>query len=87
MKVHNHTEDVVADILENLLLERSGICKCMKCRLDITAMALNKLPSKYVVSEKGRLYTKLAELELQLKVDVIKEVTKAIEIIKNNPRH
>lgn len=87
MEIHNHMEDMVEDILENLLSERNDICKCQKCKLDITALALNKLPAKYVVTERGRVYSKLAELELQLKVDVLRELIKAMELIKNNPRH
>jgi competence protein ComFB len=51
------------------------------------ALVLNKLPSKYVVTLKGRVYTKLSELELQRKADIVKELTKAIEIVKNNPQH
>jgi len=79
-------EDVVLNSL-NLILEKEEMCKCEKCKLDIMALALNRLPPKYVVTEKGRIYTKLAELELQFKADVIRELTKAVEVVKNNPQH
>jgi len=79
-------EDIVLNNL-NLLLEKEDMCKCEKCRLDIMALALNRLPSKYVVTQKGHVYAKLAELELQLKADVIRELTRAIEIVKKNPQH
>jgi competence protein ComFB len=80
-------EDIVLDALEELLSERNDICKCEKCKFDITAITLNRLPSKYVVTPRGRVYTKLSELELQKRTDIIKELTKAIEIVKNNPQH
>ena len=86
MRLHNYMEDIVLNNL-NLLLEKENMCKCEKCKLDIMALALNRLPSKYVVTHKGHIYAKLAELELQLKADVIRELTKAIEIVKNNPQH
>ena len=86
MKLHNYMEDIVLSNL-NLLLEKEDMCKCEKCRLDIMALALNRLPSKYVVTQKGHVYAKLAELELQLKADVIRELTRAIEIVKKNPQH
>ncbi len=86
MEFHNYMEDIVLNNL-NLLLEKEDMCKCEKCRLDIMALALNRLPSKYVVTQKGHVYAKLAELELQLKADVIRELTRAIEIVKKNPQH
>lgn len=86
MELHNYMEDVVLNNL-NLLLEKEDMCKCEKCKLDIMALALNKLPSKYVVTQRGRIYTKLAELELQFKADVVRELTKAIEVVKKNPQH
>jgi len=86
MELHNYMEDIVLNNL-NLLLKKENMCKCEKCRLDIMALALNRLPSKYVVTQKGHVYAKLAELELQLKADVIRELTRAIEIVKKNPQH
>ena len=86
MELHNYMEDIVSNNL-NLLLEKEDMCKCEKCRLDIMALALNRLPSKYVVTQKGHVYAKLAELELQLKADIIRELTRAIEIVKKNPQH
>ncbi len=63
------------------------ICKCEKCRLDIIALALNDLPSKYVVTEIGGLYAKSRELELQFVVDVETAIVKAAMIVNKNPRH
>ena len=63
------------------------ICKCEKCRLDIIALALNDLPSKYVVTEIGGLYAKSRELELQFDVDVETAIVKAAMIVNKNPRH
>ncbi|MDD5668886.1 MAG: late competence development ComFB family protein [Candidatus Omnitrophica bacterium] len=49
--------------------------------------ALNRLPPNYVVTEKGRLYTKLSEQGIQFKADVVKELTKAIQRVSKNPMH
>lgn len=87
MEFYNYMEDLVVETLEELLSKRTDVCKCKICVLDIATLALNKLPPKYVVTQRGRVYTKLSELELQLKVDVIKGLTQAIEVVKNNPRH
>ena len=87
MKLHNYMEDIINHVLDSTLSRRDDLCKCDKCRLDIMALALNNLPPKYVVTDKGRIYTKLAELELQSKTDVIKEITKAINVVKGKPQH
>ena len=87
MKIQNYMEDVVHDELELLLAERDDLCKCNKCQMDMMVWALNRLPPKYVITDKGRLYTKLKEQEVQFKADVVKELTKAIEFVKKNPKH
>lgn len=87
MEISNYMERIVTENLEWLLAEKEDICKCYKCKLDMMIWALNRLPPKYVVTEKGRMYTKLKEQEIQFKVDVVKELTKAIMRVSRNPRH
>lgn len=87
MKFHNYMEDAVFELLDKLLAERDDICKCERCKLDIAALVLNKLPPKYVVTQKGSVYTRLGELQLQSRVDTIREFTNAIKIVKNKPNH
>jgi competence protein ComFB len=87
MKIQNYMEDVVQDELELLLSERDDICKCQKCKYDMMVMALNRLPPQYVITNRGRLYTKLSEQEAQFKADVVKELTKAITKVSRAPQH
>lgn len=87
MELYNYMEDVVKSALEELFSQKKDICKCDKCKFDIAAMALNKLHPKYVVTEKGRVYTKLSELGLQSKTDILKELVKAMNIVQKKPQH
>lgn len=87
MKLQNFMEHEVFLVIDKLLKENTDICNCKKCRMDIAAISLNNLKPKYVVTEKGELYTKTAEMEPQFEVDIIREVTKAIEIVRKQPRH
>lgn len=87
MIIHNYMEDAVKHVLEGLLASKKEVCKCPKCKLDIVALALNQLPSKYVVTETGRMYTKLKEQEIQFRADIIRELTKAITTVSSKPRH
>lgn len=87
MKVYNYMEDVVKDTLEDLLSKKGDICKCEKCKFDMMAWVLNRLPPKYIVSDKGRIFTKLQGVEVQFRADVVRELTKAISHITKNPQH
>lgn len=87
MKVYNYMEDIVSNELEKLLADTKDVCKCQRCKLDMVAWALNRLPSKYIVTDKGRIYTKLSEQNIQFHVDVIRELTRAILNVSKNPQH
>ncbi len=85
-KIKNYMEDVVISTSEDIL-KLMDICKCEKCKADITAIALNELPPKYVVTAIGELYTKVNELEQQFSVDVQTAIIKAALIVGKNPKH
>jgi competence protein ComFB len=88
MQLINFMEEAVNRVLDDLLKEptyRSGQFD-EKTKLDIMAYTLNHLPPRYVVSEKGHLYTRVDELRQQFKTDIIVELTKAINQVKANPR-
>ncbi|NLJ99477.1 MAG: late competence development ComFB family protein [Tissierellia bacterium] len=87
MKIHNLLEDEVFHLVKDLLKDRKDICTCSKCRMDIAAITLNNLKPKYVVTEKGSIYAKIDTLNYQFDADLIKEITKAIEIVGNKPKH
>jgi competence protein ComFB len=87
-KLQNYSETVVCRLLDSILNGYDNICKCEKCKLDITAIALNSLDTKYIVSEQGEIYTKaIAEVDRQEKINVTTAITKAIEIVAANPKH
>ena len=84
----NYSETLVCRLLGKMLDSYDNICKCEKCKLDIKAIALNSLDTRYIVSEQGEIYTKaLAEIDKQEKINVTTAITKAIEIVAANPKH
>lgn len=85
-KLKNYMEELVVKKTDEIL-KLMSICKCDKCRLDIMALALNDLPSKYVVTEMGELYTKLRELEQQFEIDLETAIIKAAIFVGKNPKH
>jgi len=84
----NFSETEVNILLEEILNRYDNICKCEKCKLDIKALALNDLSTKYIVSEQGELYTKaLNEINKQEQINVVMAITKAIAKVSSNPKH
>jgi competence protein ComFB len=86
MELKNYMEEAVKDTLDNVLKDLD-VCKCEKCKLDIMALTLNSLPSKYYVTEKGELYNKVNELKQQFEVDIISKITKAAYFVNEHKRH
>ena len=87
--LHNHTEDIVVETLEELLKDKNeefeNVCTCENCLLDMASYSLNRLPAKYVSSHKGSIHTKIEEFAQQDQVDTIKIVTQAINVVAENP--
>jgi len=84
MNIKNYMEEVVYMLLDDILKDLN-VCKCDKCKMDIAA--LNQLPARYIVTEKGELYSKINALRQQFEVDVISAITKAAVLVKRSPRH
>jgi competence protein ComFB len=53
----------------------------------MAALALNQLPPRYVVREKGAVYSKVALLETQPRADIYRALTSALMTVKKAPRH
>lgn len=87
MLLSNYMEEVVESTMKEVLAHRDDVCTCDRCWMDIKALALNHLPPKYVVTEKGYIYTKLNELASQFKADIVVAVTNALKVVRANPRH
>ena len=84
--IKNYLEDLVLEHVK-LVIEAFDYCTCERCINDITAIALNELPPKYVVTHEGEVYTKIEMLEQEYKVQLITAVTKAAERVNQAPRH
>ena len=85
--VRNYTEVMVDNLLDSILKKSPDVCCCERCRADIKALALNNLPSRYIVTHKGEIYKKLEELNGQFRADITLAITKALIIVSTNPYH
>ena len=87
MLIKNYMEDLVWQNLDNVWAGRPQLCHCDHCRHDIAALALNFLPPKYIVTDKGETFTRLHLLETQFNTDIITAITRAIEVVGAKPNH
>ncbi|BAF58438.1 hypothetical protein PTH_0257 [Pelotomaculum thermopropionicum SI] len=83
----NVMEILVKETIEEILRSAKNVCGCERCLLDIAAIALNKLPTLYVVTEEGEVLLRTTSLRQQAKVDIIRAVTEAIDIVGQKPHH
>lgn len=86
-KLYNVMETLIFTKLSHLIKDIDCCCKCDECILDIVALALNNLPTKYVATSKGEIMLK-ALFQLQHQDAMLtKEIVKAAKIVGDNPRH
>jgi hypothetical protein len=90
MKLKNYQEDLVLYVAEIVLKDRPGIEAEESLLHDVAAYTLNRLPPRYIMSERG--FTRLAadhwvdsdnEDGLESLVEVLILVNRAIDIVQN----
>ncbi len=87
MSVVNAMEMIVRDLFGDFQGSYQLKCDCEQCKRDIFALTLNRLQPRYVSSKNGEVHIKTMYMDQQLQLDVIRELTKAKEIVERNPKH
>ncbi len=81
-------EKFVGDEVDRLIMDDNYKgCRCERCIADMIALALNSLPAKYVVTEKGAMISKVVASLPQNQVDVLAAVVAASKVVEKHPRH
>jgi len=83
MTVHNLMEDIAKSCLKDMLQNHEEIDE--KSQSDILAIALNKLPAKYVSTTLGEVFAKTLS-RMQVDSDVIRELSLAMEFVLKSDR-
>jgi competence protein ComFB len=78
---------VIAEELLPSVMDKLGVEDRKINRMDILALALNSLPTKYVTTKQGKQYAQLVEVyRLQYETDVVAALTKAAIKVMQQPR-
>lgn len=83
MTVVNIMETQVMGKLDSLL-DRFTCCRCDRCKKDIIALALNKLPPKYMVLTEGQPDP---EVDEKTNSKIVLAMIQALIRVRDNPRH
>ncbi len=82
---------VLVNAMENIVLEKLDYvlskcqcCKCDRCKKDIVAKALNKLPPKYMVLAEGQ---PTPDIDHQTNAQVLSAMIQAVLVVRAKPRH
>lgn len=88
---------ILTNVMEYMVLETigdvfnsdngKGYCHCQRCKLDIAAIVLNKLPPSYVVTYEGEVKKRSNALAIQYKADILREVTHAMRTVAIHIHH
>ena len=82
----NLVKQIAVDLLPSVFAQLD-IEDTPENREDILALALNKLPTKYVTTGGGKLYAQMINTyRIQYETDVLASLTKAAIRVKGNPR-
>jgi competence protein ComFB len=84
MAVKNLMEDVVLSTIDEILVEEKYFAGIDRFKQDIAAYVLNRVPPKYITSERGILHGKLeARFLFQQKTDILFLINEALDVIKS----
>jgi competence protein ComFB len=86
-KLVNVMEIMVPEFIDEVLKVNKNLCGCKRCRLDLAAIVLNKLPASYVVTLEGEISLRTNALRQQFRVDIFKVIVEAAEIVAGHPHH
>ena len=90
MKIHNQVEELVIETVDEVFGEientnENGQCYCDQCRLDVACYVLNRVPPRYIISERGFAHMD-AENSLQQKADLITLINGGMSRVSHSKR-
>lgn len=82
----NVMQALVEEKVDKCMAE-AGMCTCPRCRIDVMALTLSRLPSKYVVLQSNDTLPMLTVYANRYATTITSQLMAACQRIKENPRH
>ena len=83
MQSHYFIKQIIEEVTNSFLSNAQEVCSCNICRKKMINILLQQLGNKYQFTDKDIPYTRVQGTDVQIKAEVIKELTL---IIAANPR-
>ncbi len=84
--IRNRTAEEVYDRVEKLLAERTDVCRCATCVLDLVAFTLNRATPHYSVSLLADLHPDQGKArKLQVEIDLALQA--GVKRLREHPHH
>jgi Late competence development protein ComFB. len=91
---NQETEFIYKNLMEIVVMNKIremeselDCCKCDQCLMDIATYVLNRIPPKYIVTTKGRIFSNLEALSIQHIADIVTLILEASFLVSESPRH
>ena len=85
-KYINICELLVQDLADEYM-EKFSDCRCSRCRADVMALALTKLPPKYIVTDSDDILILINYYKKKLMIEGMTALTTACFAVNGSPRH
>lgn len=83
----NVMEQILSRQNLNRYMQQYGVCSCSRCRADVLALILTRLPAKYVVVDNSSVAPIIGYYEGKFKIRILTEIIKSCMDVKDSPRH
>lgn len=90
-----HKSFHIVNVMDSILRQQDipgfmaqyGCCTCERCVTDVTALALTRLPAKYVVLEKDATSPMIGFYQSRYRTEILASLLRACLAVKEAPRH
>ena len=83
----NVMERLLNDMNLDEQMKQYGVCRCSRCKADVQALVLTKLPAKYVIVDNTETSPLIGFYKGSFHVRIFTEIMKACMTVKESPRH
>lgn len=68
-------------------MKQYNVCQCERCRADVEALTLTRLPAKYVAVKSGFGTSAMNYYESKYKIRILTEIIRSCIAVRERPRH
>ena len=88
MESHKFIEHIVKEVVTDIMSKNKDICNCSRCHSEVLSkISKILLSSSYISQMIGGLSRRAQGIDVQIKAEAARELSKILAELKNNPIH